>query len=487
MKNLNKITEFDQQWKNAFSDAEKAPPEGMWDKIDSQLSKEEAGYFKKRAFLFKLMAAASIAFALVIGSFSINHYLNQNDDNVVVEQLSENKSSEQLSQLPGQMDEIEKDGNSRIGDEISSTELLDKNIPASNAGDRKVDHTFIVLNEDNDSDHELVSEGIIEGQDDANNGMEYNSGHQTRSMTEFSELFGKGINTSSEDEMIHTIDHIYLIPIMPRGASKNKKVRESGGFLAGLDFSTGLFDPNFEQGNNVFASTAGANIAGARVESVNDQLAPFNATNKDFLLVRSAGQETKADVSYSYGANFGFKVSRRIILQTGLSYRKSNATTTTTGYIQDAESNAQIPIVAAYQYQLSGLSTVKRVDETSLNNQYEFASIPLRAGYILLDKKINLTFLAGISSELFLNNQIGSTENDFQTLSSSAGDASPYKSVYFNGSLGTMFGYSFAKNYLITVEPSYRFAVNSFTRNDFYLNSYPSSFMVSFGVAYSFK
>ena len=111
-----------------------------------------------------------------------------------------------------------------------------------------------------------------------------------------------------------------------------------------------------------------------------------------------------------------------------------------------------------------------------MSNQYEFASIPLRAGYVLVDKKFNLTFLAGVSSELFLNNEIESSSGEFETLTSSSGDDSPYKNVYFNGSLGTMLGYSFASNYLITVEPSYRFAMNSFTKDDFYLNSYPSSF-----------
>ena len=95
--------------------------------------------------------------------------------------------------------------------------------------------------------------------------------------------------------------------------------------------------------------------------------------------------------------------------------------------------------------------------------------------------------MAGISSELFLNNRIGSNNSDFETLTTTSGDGSPYKRVYFNGSLGTMFGYTLARNYLITVEPSYRFAVNSFTKDEFYLNSYPSSFMVSFGVAYNFR
>ena len=65
--------------------------------------------------------------------------------------------------------------------------------------------------------------------------------------------------------------------------------------------------------------------------------------------------------------------------------------------------------------------------------------------------------------------------------------ANIHKNIYFNGLLGTMLGYSFAESYLVTVEPSYRFAVNSFTKSDFYLNSYPSSFMVTLGIAYNFK
>ena len=77
MKHLNKRTEFDKQWEDAFKDAEMAPSEGVWDKIDSTLSKEEAGYFRRRALIYKLLAAASIIFALGVVMFSINYYLGQ--------------------------------------------------------------------------------------------------------------------------------------------------------------------------------------------------------------------------------------------------------------------------------------------------------------------------------------------------------------------------------------------------------------------------
>lgn len=492
MKDLNKKTEFDQQWADVFSDAEKAPPDGIWNKIDSELSRNEAGYFKRKAFVFKLLAAASIAFAMGIGAFSLNYYLGENSSQLVIQEGEKELKSNDMDISPIIADSAiddEKIINSSESDEMKTSS---KNIEVNkelNSNDKSTEKTYLVRADNPEMETADfgtdVSLLLLSAQE--KNTQVVDVSMDQREIYTLDRLLAQGIDPNSSDEMVFEIDHIYLIPIMPRGSSKVKKDRENGGFLAGLDFSTGLFDPNFKQGNSVFASAAGSTYADARVESVNNQLASFDTSNKDFLLVRSAGQETEPDISYSYGANFGFKVSRRVILQTGISYRKANTTTTTTGYLEDAGGNYQIPIVAAYQYQLNGLSSVQRISETNLSNQYEFASIPLRAGYVLLDKKFNLTFLAGVSSELFLNNEIESSNGEFQTLTSSSGDGSPYRNVYFNGSLGTMLGYSFARNYLITVEPSYRFAMNSFTKDDFYLNSYPSSFMVSFGVAYNFK
>ena len=479
MKNLNERSEFERQWEDIFKEAEMAPSEGVWDKIDSALSKEEAGYFKKRAFYFRLLAAASIAFALGVSIFSINYYLGHNADQSVVENTDGNIGTinHAESNAPGESAIIDGKINQRGGEEQIESQrgnLSDSNFLTQSENQEikseEVNSIPFISTPDN---REIIS-------------AESNEPAASREFYNAKSIELKGIDLYTRNEMIYDIDHIYLIPIMPKGASKQRTVKGTQ-FLASLDFSTGVFDPNFQQGGSTLASSPNALFSGARVESVNDQLASFNTTNKDFLLVRSAGQETRPEISFSYGANVGFKLSRRIVLLTGIAYRKANTTTTTTGYFEDAESNARIPIVASHQYQLNGLSSVNRIDETDLRNQYEFASIPVRAGYVVYDKKFNVTLLAGISSEFFLNNRIVDPSNYLETLSSSSSDASPYKSVYFNGTLGTMLGYSFAKNYLISIEPTYRFAMNSFTRDDFYLNSLPKSFMVSFGVTYNFK
>ena len=478
MKNLDKKTEFDKQWEEAFSDAEMAPPEVVWDRIDAAMSKEEAGYFKRKAFIFKMLAAASIAFALGVGIFSINHYLNQ-DNNAETAVLD-------LNSIENPNDESNTE---TLTSDLGSNDLLSNNVPGQLENAEANTSTKSTIEENYIKNDNVVGENgniplIHEKDNMLLSEVEPGIENKFSTLTSISAL---GLIQKSPEEELLVLDHIYLIPIMPKGASKVKRGNDSNILLAGLDFSTGIFDPNFQLGESVFASSGFSALSDARVDSYKDQLTSFNTSNKDFAMVRSSGRENEPQIAFSYGAYVGFKVTRRILLQTGFAYRKANATTTTTGYIEEVGTNTKIPIVASHQYQLNGLSSVNRIPQTDLRNQYEFASIPIRAGYVFLDKKINLTLMAGISPEFFLNNKIIDQSDFLETLSSSAGEGSPYKNVYFNGSLGTMLGYTFAKNYLLMVEPSYRFAINSFTKDDFYLQSYPSSFMVSFGIAYNFK
>lgn len=483
MKKLSDRTKFDKRWEDVFNDAELAPSEGVWDKIDSALSKEEAGYFKKRAFLFKMLAAASVAFALGVGLFSINYYLDQNTEQVAIQIDGQNDNLDLLkkeSDLAAEKN-IEHAAQKGIDDQEPEEQLLQAVVIAESENNEvKViyDEPVAVVPLDNKDDISL---------------NKFTSIDASREYFSLNEIHGQGISMSSSEEMIYKIDHIYLIPIMPEGASKVKKDKESGIFLAGLDFSTGVFDPNFQtdaggfnNASSSFARDGAAVYSNAMVESINDQYAAFNTMNKSFAVVRGSGKKPEPKIAFSYGANIGFKLTRRVIVQTGIAYRRANTTSTTTGYIEDSNSDSRIPIISTYQYQFDGLTKVNLISETNLNNQYEFLSIPLRAGYMIVDRKVNLSLMAGISSEFFLNNQIEDGSEYLATLTNSPGDGSPYKGIYFNGSLGTVLGYNFFRNYSITVEPSYRFALNSFTRDDYYLNSLPSSFMLSFGVAYNF-
>lgn len=485
MKDLNKRTEFEEQWEEVFQNAEITPPDGVWNKIDAVLSREEAGYFKKRAFMFKLLAAASVAFALGIGAFSLNYYLNQ--DRI-----------ESADSAPGQLhnpaaglsdqgafsfnsdNAVDASGDTENGNDILSNasdgvEFLNQKEPGANSGIASLtdptnsastdeNQLLILLGEASESADQVVSNIQMTEQEN------------------LPVLASLGIGDHYFLEELYELEQMYRIPYMPRGASRKAASNDLGILTASLDFSAGAFSPNFQQGTGSFSPNNAFGFMDSRTE-----LAAFNTANKDFLVMRSSGQETQPRVEYSYAGNIGFKISNRWLLQTGIAYRRSNTATYTSAYISDPETNARVPVLASYQYQLEGLAALNVIERTELNNQYEFAAIPLRLGYTLIDQKINVTLLAGISSEFFINNTIEDRNNYFQSLTIEDPAKSPFNEVYFNGSFGSMIGYNFAGNYLLTVEPGYRMALSSFTKDSFYLQSFPSSFMVTFGIAYNFK
>ncbi|NJN25063.1 MAG: PorT family protein [Cyclobacteriaceae bacterium] len=504
MKNLDKRSEFEEQWRNVFEDAEMAPSEGIWDKIDSALSKEEAGYFKRRAFMFKMLAAASIAFALGIGLFSVNYFIDQDHSNVALtsEHTISSEQPDGLNADHSHADDVQQlesspeasDADTPIkGSTLSNQQGETAHMPGPGANEQFADVSNEVLAASGQSEslegmsapasQEFGKQPILTS--DLNNTDE-SATREVQSHAVLASIAPGGIIAENH---LYTKDHIYLIPIMPKGASKLKKLDNdrSNEFLASVGVSTGLFDPHFEQGGGVMASNGYSALEDARVGTSNSQLSSFNTSNKEFAMVRSSSKENKPEVSVSYGANVGYRLGRRILLQTGVAYKRANTSTTTTGYIKEADGDTKIPIVASHQYQLSGLSSVGSISETELKNQYEFVSIPIKAGYVIIDRKMSLALMAGASGEFFLNNKIVDKSDYFETLSTSSGEGSPYKRVHFNGSVGTQVGYEFARNYHITIEPSFQFAMNSFTKNSFYLNSYPSSFMVAFGVAYNFR
>ncbi len=485
MKNLNKRTEFEDKFREVFEEAGTSPPESIWDKIDAALSKGEAASMRKRAAWYKMLAAASIIFALGVGIFSINHILNTEQKEQVAAQKEEqlqqadadNKSSDEID---GIENELADEGGA--GETVSGVLAAASPTPSQSSDMKK-----------SSKSHDPAGGSYNIAQSTENKGKKAalfaGLGDQGESWLDlaFPSLASLGINEEDEG-LVYSIDHIYYIPYIPKDAFKKNKQQNKKGpiLLAGLGFSAGMFDPKFRDAASP-ATSGGVFYASSKLGAVSDRHTTFNTANKDFMEMRSAGDEVKPEFAYSYGANIGIRIINRIVIQTGFEYRKANSVIKTTGYLSSPEDGSNIPIVASYSYQQRGLSAVKSVSEISLDNQYEFAAIPVRLGYIVLDKRFNITVLAGMSPEFLLKNKIEDQSGFLETLTTGTGFDSPYKNVYFNGSVGTMLGYTIAGQYSVTVEPKYRFALNSFMKDDFYLNSYPASFMVSFGVSYNFK
>ena len=233
---------------------------------------------------------------------------------------------------------------------------------------------------------------------------------------------------------------------------------------AGLNMAPGYFDPNYStQGNQL---------------SIPNSFAGLNQA--------SAGEDHKTGFSMAFGVEMGVKLSHRWQISSGVQYLNNNVQSST-----DLVLNNRTPVFSSTVESLDLQADESRsnlsFEPTDLNNTFQFVSIPVQAGYLVMDKKIKLLLNAGIASDLFLKNRISSVDNSLESVTINPGSDAPFKSVYFNGLLGAQASYEFLPRYLITLEPRYKLAISEFTKSNTTYSSLPSSFGIGVGVKYVFK
>jgi hypothetical protein len=251
---------------------------------------------------------------------------------------------------------------------------------------------------------------------------------------------------------------------------------------AGINMASGIFDPNVTYGQRT--SPIGSVFA-AGSDSRQDAALSNNSQYLD-----PEKPEYNARISYSYGLNIGARLTDKWILTGGVGYQLSKSSTTVNKYVQTGDEAARY----AYQsngtdfYNLDGVKSLNLAEaEIDYDSYYEFLSVPVNAGYILIDNKLKWIINGGISTEFFIKNRLSDPDNFLESVEIYPGEESPYNSMLFSGSFGTSIYLPFLKNYQVVLFPSYRFGLNYLTRENASFNSKPSAVMINAGVSYIFK
>jgi len=230
----------------------------------------------------------------------------------------------------------------------------------------------------------------------------------------------------------------------------------------------------------------------------------FSSTSNGSPLDAQLSNNTKDyATNYSYGLGVNYALSKKVKLRSGVNVFSVGYATNGIAFEQTAKASRMENITPNAQGALIQIQPVGAVATTvysrsaaaqnqtvlvntnmfdgSLNQQLGYFELPLELSYKIIDKKIGLEFIGGMSTLLLNQNEVSLVSD---AVNMKIGEANNLNSIHFSGNIGLGLKYSFWKKLDARVEPVFKYQFNTFT-NDVG-NFRPYIFGVYSGLSYTF-
>lgn len=502
---------FEDEWKDAFSKAEVTPSDNLWTNIELDLMKAEGEKMKRRLVFYKLMAAASIAFAMCVAGIGVYYYNNlsgkdnqlsstatqtiqqqktydqakekanaeSRDSNVKATTTSTNLANNTAATSINKKDEDNGDGlnsNSRVLKEPTSSKQsisVGEGVAKNKIGNDEIQHSINLTGTPDDAkaNNNIENGQVVNAQISLHDNSNFTEDKVPSLYTPIKILLT--FPETQPDPVLVMIAKLEQREIELRGdmkstkkESKNKELKER--FWTTVGFAAGTF----ASGNsNVYAAS-------------NAQTTPSSTFGRSASTNNKVSNQSKSSGSYSLGLSVGTKLSKHWVLQGGVNYLAQNSTFAVNSVIETSEKDFRVlstledmnqPLIA--QSSNSTLDpNADRVVATSgydVNNNSQFISVPVQAGYMAVNRKFGVQVNAGISTDLFLKNTIDAGSKSSLPKATQKGEDSFYRPVNFSGLFGTEISYRLGSHYRVSVIPGLRYPFNSIYKDQVNVVSTP--------------
>jgi hypothetical protein len=433
---------FEQEWREALDQASVTPPATVWNNVDRGLAYAEISVYKSKQLYYKWAVAAVVLIAVSLSAFQYLYFqdlLSDQTARVIDVNAPDDLVSEKLNLIiPNRSNTKLNIGKSNAVNLQSKSE--EKNTAALTIGE--VSNIFELL---------LVDNLAIE----SSNIQANLNGPELRS-----------------------------IPVYTSNLLMKKK-DESERYWAGVDMGSASFNPNFQSdGNSLLSNSLSAN-SGAFSLADNEVI---DTQSPSVLEGMTAGE------TVSLGVNFGIHLAKRWSLESGVQYARSGATTQTNVVIQSSRIQEVLPATSQAKAlnQFSSVVASESVIEydyrdVNLRNEFQFTSIPVTAGYKLIEGKLQVELNAGLITNFYMGNRLTSDDSKIAEVTIGPGDQSPYRGVSFSGLAGLQVGYRVMKRFDLLIQPNYRQGINDLTKDGTNFSTTPSGFGLLTGLRYNFN
>ncbi len=405
-------------------------PERVWDNVNNSLNAELVSQYQASYSWHKWLTAAAILIA--ISSFAI-HYSSRLLENI-------NNQEESVSY------------NALLSDDLDVSQF--------NAPELAFDQTTFYWTPIVISKEELEPVFISTSLDSDEKRLQLLSTIEIQAKKPSIELA----------EANHSINPFYrtLNSLKSKTSKKNE-------FWAGLEAGAGKFNPDFSGSSSISSSVNSAAAATA--------VGAGGFSNPSASAVQNGMNEGTAT---SVGFDFGMKLGEKWTLESGLAYTNINnrGSASINVFDQfstlDAISTGKIEPASLKPAERERADTQTSFDgDVDINSNLQFASLPLKAGYFLMDNRFSLRLNAGVAANYLIENSLSDPSR--QIINGSQN--SLYNDWSFDGIGGLEFGYRLFDKIDMTIEPNYRYSITPLSNT---INS-PSRFVVQTGFRYTLR
>ena len=217
--------------------------------------------------------------------------------------------------------------------------------------------------------------------------------------------------------------------------------------------------------------------------SVGTAVAPvyFNSLSKGSPINTSlAANDKEANTSLSYGVKLNYQINDRLSLQSGinnveLAYKTQGVTALiASSELQIVDSNLDTNIDGVNLIAISSNEIATQSSELGaqrgvvnlrgdLNQSLSYIEIPMEAKYALVNRKLGVHLVGGLSTYVLYNNKITILD---QNGSTPLGEATNINDINFSGNLGLDVDYKLNNKLFINVAPMFKYQMNTFSKND---------------------
>jgi hypothetical protein len=510
-----KPNNFEKEWQMAFTDASFVPPSDMWERIEQDLERN-----KRRPFLFFLHSSAmlaGVAASLVLALGGIL-FFNQKELKKPLSVINKKSSnSKKINAQPNKSDtkidnfalatpssaELNLSTENNAAKQTFALSEKDINKRVSNPKTSTINYQLTALAAAlfANSIDKGTNEPVSNNQPLGSNNIQTLDNQINRSIS----VFQNDNKAILDIALLKYRNYQYLgsrytlkrnklvfeaeVTEAPVTASNDAK------FWMGIQSGVSPFDPNMKLGGlntvamaqaDAFATASNRPILGA---------SPSISEPKPKIMVSLPQNTIKSGIGINAGVAMGYKISKKWNFESGIRYLRGNSTLNSNtysfqqnGYVNTFFAN-YLTQNSSYQGLKIANSQVNTViaDASQFGNRYEYLIIPMQVGYeIGLSKKVDINILAGVSTDIFLQNTIINDNSIVQEKSTFNTSSNIYKPLNLSVLGGVRASYLISNHWQLNLGSSYQHSLFSGINKSTALQMRLKMFGLNYGLNYRF-